>query len=170
MSDQWKSISETHGPLVWRVVFKILQTHSESEDCFQDVMIEAYERSKSDSIRNWPAYLKWLAVRRSIDRLRKIQRDRERIDGSQDVEMVIKHHSSTSTSIEMRELQIRLKAELALLPEQQAEAFWLRFIEELSYSEIAEQLNTSTQTVGVLIHRARTKVREAIADLQQTTR
>jgi RNA polymerase sigma factor (sigma-70 family) len=130
-------------------------------------MLEAFQQSKKKTIRNWPGFLKWLAVRRGIDRIREKQRNRLRIDATKDIGLVAISHSSNSSSLELQELQTRIKTELTLLPDSQAEAFWLRFIEQMNYSEIAEQMNIESQAVGVLIHRARTHVRQAIADLQQ---
>ena len=168
MAFDWKQIDKVHGPTVWRVVYRILQSHPESLDCYQNVMLEAFQQSKKKAIRNWPGYLKWLAVRRSIDRIRERQRNRDRIDMSKCIESVAISSSSISSSLEMEELQARLKTELTSLPDLQAEAFWLRFIEQMSYAEIAEQMNMESQAVGVLIHRARVHVRNALADLQQT--
>ncbi len=51
------------------------------------------------------------------------------------------------------------------MPADQAEVFWLRTVEELSYEEIAEQMGIDANHVGVLLHRARQKLRQWLADL-----
>ncbi len=167
MSNDWKQIDKLYGPMVWGVVYKILQSHAESLDCYQNIMLEAFQHSNKRTIQNWAGYLKWLAVRRGIDRIRERQRVRDRMVGAEDIESVAASDSSISSALELQELQNRIKAELALLPDKQAEAFWLHFIEQMSYAEIAEQMNIESQAVGVLIHRARMHLRESIADLQQ---
>ena len=53
--------------------------------------------------------------------------------------------------------------ELAKLPERQAAAFWMRSIEEMSYSAIAEQMDIGANEVGVLVHRARVRLRILLA-------
>jgi RNA polymerase sigma factor (sigma-70 family) len=72
----------------------------------------------------------------------------------------------TAEAAQLNELMDRLCEELAKLPERQATAFWLCCVEECSYAEIAGQMETNANDVGVLIHRARQQVREALSDLK----
>ena len=58
-----------------------------------------------------------------------------------------------------------MRHEVARLPERQAEAFWLHSIEHLSNAEVAEQMETEPETVAVLVHRAKTRLRELLSDL-----
>ena len=60
------------------------------------------------------------------------------------------------------ELSERLRGALAKLPEQEAEVFCLRCLSELSYRDIAQQLKLKTSAVGVLLHRARRRLREML--------
>ena len=166
MSVDWRQISEEHGPSVWRTVYKILQSYPESLDCYQNVLLEAFQHSGNRTIDNWPAYLRWLAVRRAIDHLRRIRRNANLIDHGQDVGDVSLIDRQPGSSLELQELVDRLRVELTALPAAQAEAFWLRFVEQMSYAEIAEQMGIESNAVGVLIHRARTHVRSALSDLQ----
>lgn len=57
------------------------------------------------------------------------------------------------------ELAARLRRALAELPDQQAEVFCLRCIEQRSYREIGQQLGLKTSAVGVLLYRARGRLR-----------
>jgi len=164
MSHDWRKIAKEHGPMVWRSVFRVLRSHAESLDCYQDVMLEAFERTGGKQIDNWAGYLRWLAVHRALDRFRSSQRRQQVVRTRPDMEHV--YGTTTESELEIEELKDRLRSELAALPESQAEAFWLRFIEEMSYSEIAEQMGLDTNAVGVLIHRARPRVRQALSDLQ----
>ena len=61
-----------YGPLVWKTVYRILRDHTEALDCFQVVFAEVLERSPSRRVRDWPAFLRWLAMRRALDRLRNV--------------------------------------------------------------------------------------------------
>jgi RNA polymerase sigma-70 factor (ECF subfamily) len=61
---------------------------------------------------------------------------------------------------EARESSVRLEQELARLPERQRSALWLAAVEGRSYVEIADILDTSTQSVKSLVHRARATLAE----------
>jgi RNA polymerase sigma-70 factor, ECF subfamily len=168
--EDWTDFHAQHSPLVWTTVYRILDNHAEALDCCQDLFAELIAQHRSESVRNWPAFLKWLATRRAIDRLR-----RRRVEGTQfQTDSDICNVSTTAFTPDERaisnELQERIKYELGKLPEQQAEAFWLFSIEQLSYAEIAQQLGSNVNQVGVLVHRARHKLRTYLADLVPATK
>ena len=37
----WQNIAEQHGPLVWRVAFRVLQDRDDAADCHQEVFVDA---------------------------------------------------------------------------------------------------------------------------------
>jgi len=162
----WQEIRLKYGQLVWQTAFRVLADDSDAMDCYQDVFLEAFQRVGKQSVQNWPGLLRWLATRRAIDRLRQRRRDEQRMVRANCADALAESAVDPSSSLEMEELKMRLRSELATLPAQQAEAFWLRHIEELTYGEIGDLMDIDANTVGVLIHRARTKLRESMADLQ----
>jgi len=151
--------------LVWNTVYRILRDHAESLDCYQDVFCEVLQRMPGQEVENWPAYLRWLATRRAIDRLRTRQRRQSRFDPG-DVALVQASTPSPSETAQLNELADRVRHELTKLPRRQAEAFWLACVEEMTYEEVGRQLGIDTSTVGVLIHRARRRLREALTALK----
>src|SRR5436190_219942 len=153
--DEWPEVYERYSSLVWATVYRILVNHAESLDCCQDVFTEVLSRPPKQPVRNWPAFLKWLATRRAIDWLRRRKVDAARIHTNGEVSVVPATAFGADEALISAELTDRLKQELSRLPEQQAEAFWLHSIEELSYEEVAAVLGVETNHVGVLIHRAR---------------
>jgi RNA polymerase sigma factor (sigma-70 family) len=163
----WHEIRQRYGPLVWSTVYRIVKRHDQALDCYQDVFLEAIERSRERPVQNWPALLRWLAVRRALDRLRKERRAIAHIDSFDEGAL----HSGglePSSDAEFGELVDRVRLEMARLPDRQAEAFWLRCVEEISYAEIAKQMEMDVSAVGVLIHRARNRLRDLLTDLNPT--
>ncbi len=153
-----------HGPMVWATVYRILDDHADALDCYQEVFFEAYRRIDCQAVDNWPALLKWLGTRRAIDALRRRKREKNLPVGNlEDLEST-SVHVHPSDLMQLRELMDRLKLELANLPSRQGEAFWLRSIEQLTYAEIAGQMETDTTEVGVLIHRARQSLQIALSE------
>ena len=104
-------------------------------------------------MRDWEAFLKWLATRRAIDRIRRRRVDRGRFRTDDDITDVPAGDLSPDVGAISNELQERLKREISRLPKQQAEAFWLLSVELMSYEEIGEQMGIEVNRVGVLVHR-----------------
>jgi RNA polymerase sigma-70 factor (ECF subfamily) len=168
--DDWTEVYERHGALVWATVYRVLDNEAESLDCCQDIFIELIQRTTMQSVRNWPAFLKWLATRRAIDLLRQRRNSEARFEDVQDLASTTSDASTSVDDLVSDELCQRVKYELARLPSQQAEAFWLVSVERMSYDEIADQLMIEANHVGVLVHRARKKLREKLADLKPVSR
>jgi RNA polymerase sigma-70 factor, ECF subfamily len=161
----WPQIHERHGPLVWKTVYRILRDHTEALDCFQEVFAEVLERSSSRSVRAWPAFLRWLAVRRALDRLRKRRADAKQVALDGDVATLPAASPGPEALAEWSELLERVRDELVRLPGQQAEAFWLQCVEGMSQAEIGQHLGVNANAVGVLVHRARQRLRQSLAGL-----
>jgi RNA polymerase sigma factor (sigma-70 family) len=64
--------------------------------------------------------------------------------------------------IDARRKREVVEACLADLPERQRSALWLSAVEGHSYAEIVEVLETSTQSVKSLIHRARVAIADRV--------
>lgn len=130
-------------------------------DCCQEVLCEAWQNSRRLELHE--ASVRWLATRRAIDRLRRQKRIQNRLQPDAELAELQIREPGPVNNAEYNELFETLRKSVAELPSQQGEAFWLRCVEEMSYAEIAEQLSIETNAVGVLIHRAKTHLREMLA-------
>jgi RNA polymerase sigma-70 factor (ECF subfamily) len=171
----WGRIVAEHGPAVWATVLRILQHHEDAQDCYQQVFLDALRSARRGTAQNWAGLLVSIATRRAIDRLReRIAARKRRVELPVSKALGSQAFSAQSFLADgpVREMELRdaLRAGLAALPEKQAVAFWLRSVEELSYAEIAAQLEIDANQVGVLIHRARAALRCCFADDQPAPR
>lgn len=162
--DDWEEIRRKYVSLVWATVYRIVRSRDQAQDVCQEVFLEAMTRSRRATIRDWPAFLRWLAVRRSLDRLRRERRAAARLNSDYDVASFARG-PDPGEEAEFRELVERVRLEMAQLPHRQAEAIWLCCVEGATYEEAANQMKTDANHVGVLIHRARAHLRKMLADL-----
>ncbi len=158
----WPDIVRRYGPLVWRTALGILNNQADAADCFQETFTSLLSLTNEAEIRHWPALLKRIATTRALDILRCRVRDRKRQDSLEDLGTVATHDPSPRQHAEADELAERLRCALARLPQPQSEIYCLRYLSDLSYEEIATQLGISAESVGVTLHRARTRLRELL--------
>ena len=158
----WKTIVDQHGPLVWATVFRLVGNHADASDCLQETFLEAVKVARRESVRDWPALLRHLATARALDLLRVRCRQRSRTDAQADPAALVSRDASPGQEAEADELIDRLRAALAGLPREQAEVFCLNCLDNLSYREIGGRLQLTTNAVGVLLHRARQRLREIL--------
>ena len=156
----WKIIIKEHGPVVWQTAYRLLGNDADAADCFQETFVCALELSRRQRVRNFPALLTRLATTRAIDQLRRRFR-RERI-GTTDHSRFEEpdNHPNPAQYAQQQELTARLKTALAQLPSQEAQVFCLRYLNDMSYRQIAGELGIKTTAAGVILHRARTKLRQ----------
>lgn len=159
----WSEIVGRHSALIWRTAYRLLGNHADAADCFQEAFLAAVELSRRQRVRNWPGLLQQLATRRALDQLRS-RAARGRLAGSPpDWTAVASPNPGPAQEVEAAELAASLRAALADLPAQQAEVFCMRLLSDLSYRDIAKLLGLSTSAVGVLLHRARSRLREILS-------
>ena len=156
----WNTILRLDGPGAWRVAYRILGNRSDADDCLQETLLSAVRLAKDEPVYNWSALLKRLAAARAIDRLRIRYRQSRREQGGVQLDELQGIREEPSHSLEMDELQTRLRECLAQISSDQAEAFCLCCLEEWSYKEAATHFGLSVQAIGVLVHRARQKLRQ----------
>ncbi len=160
----WQGIVAEYGDVVWQTAHRLLRHEADTADCFQEVFVGAMRMSRRGAIRSLRGLLIRLATVRAIDRLRQRARMQGRESGCPDWGALPGPDADPSRQIQDRELAEALTAALAQLPDKQAEAFSLRHLSDLSQAEVGEELGISANAAGVLIHRARMRLREVLAD------
>jgi RNA polymerase sigma-70 factor (ECF subfamily) len=159
----WPQIVEQHGDMVWRIVRRMVNHEADAADCFQRTFVSALELSRREPVANWGPLLNRLAHARSLDRLRERKRLTTRTSAIADEALTDARAASPLQAAGANELAEQLREALAKLDPRQAEIFCLACLEELSYDEIARQLQITVNHVGVLLNRAKHALRERLA-------
>jgi RNA polymerase sigma-70 factor (ECF subfamily) len=163
---RWEDIVDRHGPLVWRCAYRLLGNDADAADCYQEAFAAALAVARREAVRNWPALLRRIVTTHALDRLRQraIRGAIVPIAADVDVDSAAGSRVAEPSRVaEGRELLDAVRAALAQLPERHAEAFTLTCVEGMSYDEAAAVLGISKNNVGVLLHRARARLRELLA-------
>ncbi|MBN2131495.1 MAG: sigma-70 family RNA polymerase sigma factor, partial [Sedimentisphaerales bacterium] len=156
-TDDWQMIVQTHGPAVWRTGYRLLGNHADTADCFQETFLAAVEISRRQSVRNIGGLLVRLATTRAIDRLR--QKGRRDLRGNAER---ISLQADPLDKAQTGELASQLRDAIVRLPAQEAKVFCLRHLSDMSYRQIARELDITTGAVGVSLFRAKARLRAAL--------
>ena len=158
----WEAIVEREGPAVWRTVYRLLGRRADAEDCFQETFLAALRLWGRQPVRHPRAALQRLATARAVDRLRRRYRGATR-EARADWDTLANPAPSPQQQARAAELAQRLREALARLPGKQADVFCLHCLEGWAYAEVARELGVSVDAVGVMLHRARARLRVALA-------
>jgi len=158
----WNTIIEEHGPAVWQTAYRLLGNHADAADCFQETFVSALGFCRRQQVRNFSALLARLATARAIDQLRRRFRQVQSKTDFADCTAVESENACPHLQAEQRELVEKVRQSISELTPQEAQVFCLRYLNDMSYRQIAEQLGMTTNSVGVLLHRARARLRESV--------
>jgi RNA polymerase sigma-70 factor (ECF subfamily) len=149
---------------VFRAAYRITGSVVDAEDVLQTVFLRLSRRGDVNLEPNPGSYLHRAAINAALDLLR--QRARTETIPIDDVAPVLAANSRFSPELQQRnrELRDRLGLAISKLGEKSAEMFVLKYYEGYDNTEIAKLMGTSAMVVGVLLHRARARVKKEIGD------
>lgn len=140
-------IYELYSHKLFSFVFGILKNDAESEDIVQEVFIKIWEsRNKLGDYKLLNSYIFTIAYNNSIDLIRKRINNGKYLDHLKN-SSIVQENSTVISEIEFDELSQHAEKLIMNLPERQKQVFQLHREKGLTYSEIAEQLGISKNTV-----------------------
>lgn len=152
-------------------ISKMLRDRSLLEDLIQEIFIKAYKNLKTyNPDYAFSTWLYRIATNHTIDYLRKKKLETYSIDepfDTKDGQMRIEiqdEAASTDAPIEKKERKNLVHEAINQLPKKYQRVIQMRHIEELSYQEIAEELDLPIGTVKAHIFRAREMLYKAMKD------
>ncbi len=158
-----ETLFQTHHGRVFRTAQRITGSAADAEDVLQTVFLRLVKGQESyDLSRNPEAYLSRAAINASLDLLRSRTRSKSVGLDDADMEALAGHTRSPEALHADRELQNLVRQAVSRLGKTAGEMFVLRYYEGLDNKEIAVLLETSPLVVGVVLHRARTRLRKEI--------
>jgi len=158
-----ETLFRAHNGRIFRTAHRITGSAADAEDVLQTVFLRLAKGQETyDLSHNPQAYLSRAAINASLDLMRS--RTRARSVGLEDVDSGTLASSFKNPEAQHadRELQTLIRQAIARLGKSAAEMFVLRYYEGHDNQEIAKLLGTSPMVVGVVLHRARLKLRKEI--------
>ncbi len=158
----WTEIVAEHGPTVWRTAYRLLGDATDAADCYQETLIDALRLAGQRPVENWSALLRRVATARAVDSLRRKMRRSRREEPTPTWHGMPDTAVGPAIKTETAELAEQARRALATLPQRQAEVTALRYLEDLSYEEIAACLGLRVGAVSVLLHKARRRLAQKL--------
>jgi len=154
---------QSHHDRVFRTAHRITGSPADAEDVLQTVFLRLVKGKETYNLsENAEAYLSRAAINASLDLMRSRSRTKSVGLGDVDTESLAGTFQSPEAEHADRELQTLIRQAVAELGKTAGEMFVLRYYEGYDNQEIARMLDTSQMVVGVVLHRARTKLRKEI--------
>ncbi len=158
-----------HHDRVFRAAYRVTGSVVDAEDVLQTVFLRLSRRVNVNLEPNPGSYLHRAAINASLD----LMRQRARTDSIpiDDVAPILAANPKLSPELQQRNRELRdcLGRAISKLGEKSAEMFVLKYYEGYDNTEIAQLMGTSAMVVGVLLHRARARVKKEVGDFLETS-
>jgi RNA polymerase sigma-70 factor (ECF subfamily) len=140
-------------------VRRLLQDDHRGRDIVQEAFLRLCKQARHEVEPCLGPWLFTVCRRQAVDVLRKENRMSAL---SEAMEPAVR--TEPSEAVESSDLQRAVLDRLSRFPPPQQEAVRLKFLQQFSYREIAEVMGLSESHVGVLIHQALKKLRQAFVE------
>lgn len=153
-------IFKRHRQRLFGLAYRMTGTRADAEDIVQETYLR-WHKAETEKIKSAQAWLVSVATRLSIDRLRRVSKERETYIGPWLPEPLFQHSAaSPEEELEFADsLSMAFMALLERLSPTERAAFLLREAFDVSYGEIARIVGKNETACRQLIHRARERVR-----------
>ena len=164
--EAFEALYAAHAGDVARLCRRMLASAEDAQDAGNEVFLRAWQalgtyRREQRPFRTW---LLAVAAHHCIDRLRRGRRERQLFDPAELETLNLPARGPDPLqALAAREHGAARRAALDGLPLRFRAVLALRYFAEFSYAEIAEAVGATPNQVGVLLHRAKLRLREELA-------
>lgn len=169
--EAYKKLFTLFSDRIYNTALSILQQQEDAEDITQEVFVEIYRSVKS--FRKDAALSTWIyrvTVSKCTDHLKKTNAKKRfaflssLFGEDNNLQHDKPHFEHPGVQLENKEHSKVLFLALQKLPQKQQIAYTLAKIEDLSYAEIADAMNTSLASVESLLFRANENLRRLLSE------
>jgi RNA polymerase sigma factor (sigma-70 family) len=165
----WDMIVRQNWRKVFNVAYKFVGKHDEAEDLTQDIFLKIFKALNTfDRRANFQTWIISISRNLCIDHYRSVRKERQTIArevDTTDLQPASRERTPYALA-EHRDLRAQLKQALETLPATLRTAVVLRDLQELSYQEIADQLQLPEGTVKSRINRGRLELARQLKRMQ----
>lgn len=167
--EQFEELLQPHLQQLYKLAYRFTGQRADAEDLVQDVVLKLYPRlQEMQKIEQLGPWLARVLYRHFIDRVRSKQRSPLYLVDKD--ESVLDEHKDEmpdpAENVEAVLLQNRLQGALNQLNEDQRALMILHDVEGYTLNEIHNMLDVSVGTLKSRLHRARSRLRELLKNME----
>lgn len=161
-----------HYDRVWRAAYRVTGSPVDAEDVLQTVFLRLARKNETPDLSPSPAaYLTRAAINAALDVLRaRGIASAVSLDDVEPAVLTTSMQQSPEANHADQETRRLIRRAVSKLGQNAAEMFVLRYFEGYENKEIAQMLGTSPLVVGVILHRARARLRKEIGEFLNQNR
>lgn len=160
--DQYRTLVDRYAPMVFSVVNESVDAGSDAEELAQEIFVKTYERLSSFNGKSkFSTWLYMIAKNHCRDYAKNIRRKNKRLGEVSENELnrQLKQSESPDREFEKKEWLKILKEGLKSINSDYAEAFLMKYDDDMSYKAMSKRLDVSVSALKVRVYRAKKELK-----------
>lgn len=165
--NRYKALVDRYAPLVFSVVRRFADRENDIEELAQQIFVKAYERLESFEMDSrFSSWLYSLARYHCLDYAKNIRRSNRQFSEMKqgELEHEMAFEASPDQEIQKKERKALLNKALEQITPVYAEAFLLKYRDNLTYRAMARRLDATESALKVRVHRARKELKNFLGN------
>ena len=154
----YRKLVDKYAPMIFSIVNKFVDRQDEREELAQQIFVKAYERLDSFNKKSkFSSWLYRLAQNHCFDYAKNIRRSNKELSEMEthELESKMKIEEQPDKELESQDRRAVLEKGFATITPMYAEAFIMKYRDNMSYKAMANRLDAKEGTLKVRVHRAR---------------
>lgn len=161
--DQYRELVDRYAPMVFDVVNEFTDNDEDARELAQEIFVKTYERLSSfEGKSKFSTWLYTLAKNHCRDYAKNVRRQNRafsEMDGHE-LEQKLGHYETPGDEFERKEWVDRLRQGLEAINEEYAEAFLMKYDDNMSYKAMSKRLDASVSALKVRVYRAKKELKQ----------
>ncbi|WP_138429565.1 RNA polymerase sigma factor [Fodinibius saliphilus] len=164
-SGEYRTLVDRYAPMVFSIVNNFVDAEADREELAQAIFVKAYERLgsfKGDS--KFSSWLYSLAKNHCRDYAKNIRRNNSNFSemDEQDLNSRLRDDGLPDKEVERQQWIALLQEGLDNINTEYAEAFMMKYNEDMSYKAMSNRLDASVSALKVRVYRAKKELKNYI--------
>ncbi len=161
----YRTLVDRYAPMVFSVVNRFVDNDDEAEELAQEIFVKTYERLSSfKGNSKFSSWLYMIAKNHCRDYAKNIRRQNSRFSemGEQELNNKLEDDDLPDQAVERKEWLDLLKDGLDHINQDYAEAFLLKYDNNMSYKAMSKRLDVTVSALKVRVYRAKRELKTFI--------
>ena len=160
--DRYRTLVDRYAPMVFSVVNEFVDSETDSEELAQEIFVKTYERLSSFKGQSkFSSWLYMIAKNHCRDYAKNVRRKNKRLGDveSKELDKQLEYSDSPDLKMERKEWIEVLKEGLNTINQDYAEAFLMKYDNDMTYKAMSKRLDVSVSALKVRVYRAKKELK-----------
>lgn len=160
--DLYRELIDRYAPMIFHLLRSYIREEHAVQDLAQEVFIKAYDNLPSFGFQSkFSSWIYRIAVNQCKDYLKNIRRKNITLSSfdSESLDALFEDQATQLNELVNTEIHDKLKTAIDLLPEAYRNALLLKYMNDMTYKAMSEELGDSVESLKVRVHRARNELK-----------